>query len=240
MPIDESGNLFDQTPNSVLSVDIDSHAPPLYGEHVLDQLYADMDTSGFTTPTPQSGASTPFYSHSRSGSVENISSMGDIVGYPIGPDALSNRLRNLNANLAQSSRSTGGVSRRFNGTSSGGDSPSELHHGHPSTSSMPSSVAAQPSSCNNPLSRHPSDENSTAVSSGLASGRQSPEHIDFSDMHLNRVPSYSTAVKTPVRNMSYSELQALPNYDTAVSAPPSPQRGNSVLATVTEVTCNHN
>jgi hypothetical protein len=79
MPLDESGNLLDQTPLSTQSTDITSHAPPLYGEHVLDQLYADMEQSGLQTPAPQSGMNTPFYAQSRTGSAENLASLNSIA-----------------------------------------------------------------------------------------------------------------------------------------------------------------
>jgi hypothetical protein len=60
----------------------------------------------------------------------------------------------------------------------------------------------------------------------MTSGQQTPEHIDFSDLgDLTKVPSYATAIKTPVRGMSYTDT--VPNYDVAISAPPSPQRGFS-------------
>jgi hypothetical protein len=65
----------------------------------------------------------------------------------------------------------------------------------------------------------------------MTSGQHTPEHIDYSDLgDLTKVPSYSTAVKAPIRGMSYTD--ALPNYEAAISAPPSPERtfSNPVLA----------
>jgi hypothetical protein len=66
----------------------------------------------------------------------------------------------------------------------------------------------------------------------MTSGQHTPEHIDYSDLNLNKVPSYTTAVRTPVRGLSYSDLQALPNYDAAVSAPPSPERQVAQIVTL--------
>lgn len=241
MPIDEAGELLDQTPNSVQSTDIGAHAPPLYGEHVLDQLYADFDNSGLLTPMPQSGMSTPFYSQSRSGSNENLSSMDGIASNAIRPDALSHRLQNLAANNRNSS-----FLRHHGGNGSGSNTPhgnDDLHHGHGSNASLQniasalprvhsgyfdpphhSNSSSQPHSApaSNPLSRRTSEEDQN-ITSALTSGVHTPEHLDYSDMgDLTKVPSYSTAVKTPARGMSYTDLESLPNYEVAISRPPSP------------------
>lgn len=225
MPIDESGNLIDQTPNGNLSLDIGAHPPPTYRDHIFDQLYADIDNSGFRTPAPQSGMSTPFYNQSRSGSAENLSpSMGGITGTDIRPDVLSNRLQNLSRNNS--------FRRRNNSSFSGGNSPP---HGSSTSvqNSFPRSLDHRQNSLptSAPLSRRASEESDAAAdNSFLPSGRQSPEHIDYSEMDLSRVPSYMTAVRAPARVMSTTELQSLPNYEEAISAPPSPQRGLSTLA----------
>jgi hypothetical protein len=212
MPLTADGCLVDQTPMSTQSTDITAHAPPLYGEHVLDQLYADMEQSGFMTPAPQSGMNTPFNGLSRAGSSENLASVGDMASIPDGavaPAALSSRLQSLNAGSRNSS-----FLRRQAGSSSGGNTPHSVPHydeggyfdnGHHSNS----------------LSRRTSEEDNH--DSNMTSGQHTPEHIDFTDLgDLTKVPSYSTAVKAPIRGMSYSD--ALPNYDDAISAPPSPER----------------
>lgn len=82
-------------------------------------------------------------------------------------------------------------------------------------------------------------------SSGESPECDTPEHVDFPEIsELSKVPSYGTAVKTPVRPLSYSEGLALPDYETAVSAPASPQLSSNEAApppavdsldTVTEV-----
>ncbi len=243
MPIDESGNLLDQTPNGNFSVDVDAHAPPLYGEHILDQLYADIDPSGFRTPAPQSGMSTPYFnqSRSRSGSNENMTSMNGIASTEVRPDALSSRLQNLDVGLSSSSRNGSGFFRRGHASGSGGNTP--LRHGYGSTGSMQNSVPRSfdyaldenSLSRSNPLSRRTSEEDSVdGQGSGRTTGRHTPEHIDYSEIDLNKVPSYTTAIRAPARGMSYTEAEALPNYETAISAPPSPQGGHTTLATVEE------
>lgn len=215
MPLTADGCLVDQTPMSTQSTDITSHAPPLYGEHVLDQLYADMDQSGLMTPAPQSGMNTPFNGLSRAGSSENLALEG-MATTPNGavlPAALSSRLQNLNTGSLNSS-----FLRRQVGSGSGGNTP----HSVPHNDEGGYFDNNQSSNHSNPLSRRTSEEQDHNVSN-MTSGQHTPEHIDFSDLgDLTKVPSYSTAVKAPIRGMSYSD--ALPNYDAAISAPPSPER----------------
>lgn len=82
--------------------ELNQNAPPTYGLHQLDELYNDIDPSGFMTPggnhsMMNSGANTPFYSGSRSGSAEDLASM-DAVAQPGGgasASALEHRLQNL-------------------------------------------------------------------------------------------------------------------------------------------------
>lgn len=225
MPMSADGCLLDQTPLSTQSIDIAHHAPPLYGEHILDQLYADMDQSGLMTPAPQSGMNTPFYNRSASGSGshENLASLGE-EPHPNGavpPAALSSRLQNLNTNSRNNS------SRRLYGPGSGSNTP------HP-----PHFEGEVPGYFDN--ANHSSGVNSTLLSrrvseeehhvSNVATGYHTPEHVDYSDLgDLSKVPSYSTAIKSPIRGTSYNDM--LPNYNTATSAPPSPVRSFSALTT---------
>jgi hypothetical protein len=221
MPLTEDGCLVDQSPISAQAIaDLSTHAPPLYGEHILDQLYAGVDQSGLQTPHPQSGVNTPFYAQSRSGSSDNIASLNGVVDptAPIHPDALTSRLQDLNAN----SRSSSFIRRQL---ASGSNTPRIPH---------PSQIAQNDSGYfgnhsaehSTTLSRRTSeeDEPSRGMPNNLTSGQQSPEHIDFSDFgDLTKVPSYNTAVKAPVRGLSYTD--AVPNYQTAVSTPSTPIQG---------------
>ena len=215
MPLTADGCLVDQTPTSTQSADITSHAPPLYGEHILDQLYADIDQSGLMTPAPQSGMNTPFSGLSRAGSSENLASLGEMFSTPNGavpPAALSSRLQNLNAGSRNSS-----FLRRQTGTGSGGNTPHSVPH-----NDDVGYFDGPHSHHSTPLSRRTSEEDNHNVSN-MNSGQHTPEHIDFSDLgDLTKVPSYQTAVRAPIRGMNYSDV--VPNYDTAISAPPSPER----------------
>jgi arrestin-related trafficking adapter 4/5/7 len=196
MPLDEQGNLVDQTPEaSAATAGSGSIAPPGYGEHVLDQLYEDVDVNGFQTPAVHSGVNSPYYSQSRAGSTENLN--GLVSGDGITAAALSSRLQTVS--LDQSQRNSS-----FNSISS-----------VTYTTPNPSGPASQSQS--SPLTRSSSEEDSGQ------SGRTSPEHIDFPDLcELNKVPSYATAVRTPARSRVNSGGVALPDYQTALSAPGTP------------------
>lgn len=226
MPIDESGNLLDQTPNMTQSVNINQSAPPLYGEHVLDQLYADIDQSGLMTPAPQSGMSTPFFAQSRNGSSENLHSLDSVANGAVPPHALSNRLQNLAASSRNSS-----FLRRGNQSGSGSNTP--RHHDDHSSELATSAPApgyfdghnshSHSAPRSNPLSRRTSGEDDDI--SAFTSGVHTPEHIDRAEMDkLSKVPSYTTALRTPARGMSYSDLSSLPNYEQTMSRPASPIR----------------
>ncbi|KAF2027114.1 carbon catabolite repression protein cred [Setomelanomma holmii] len=82
--------------------EVNQNAPPTYGLHQLDELYNDIDPSGFMTPggyhsIMNSGANTPFYAHSRSGSAEDLASLDAVAnGGGASAAALQHRLQNLN------------------------------------------------------------------------------------------------------------------------------------------------
>lgn len=216
MPLDEQGDLVDQTPGAVEASDIGVSAPPGYGEHVLDQLYDDVEHSGFQTPAIASGVSSPFYSQSRSGSSENLAGMSH--SHPITPAALSSRLANVSLDPTQRNSSYSSLNSF---TASGPRSP-------------PSGVRLEPTSNN--LTRTNSDEDSHDES-----GRSSADGIQFDESEfaeMNRVPSYTTAVRTPIRTHSGTSL---PDYVTALSAPSTPPAFDShpdplSLSTISEET----
>ena len=183
------------------------------------------------TPAPQSGMNTPFYSQSRAGSVENLTTMsGDV--HPAGavlPAALSSRLQNLDAGSRNNSF------RYLAGASSGANTPH--HHSHPENDANGSNQPGQPHEA---LSRRVSEEENHGAFSNLTSGQHTPEHIDFRELgDLTKVPSYRTAVKTPARDMSCTD--SLPNYDAAVLARPSavPASSNSATSRAGESSTNH-
>ncbi|KAK3381400.1 hypothetical protein B0H63DRAFT_524125 [Podospora didyma] len=204
MPLDEDGNLVRQLPSGTSSEEVAAFAPPGYGEHVLDQLYEDVEASGLQTPHNQSGVTSPLYGHSRSGSAENLGSLANHMG--ITPAALSSRLQSMSLDASHRNNSYNSMSSM--GGSSGAATPRQLGN-----TLTPPSVAQSA-----PLSRQNSDE-------GLSSGSNTPEHIDYPEIsELSKVPSYQTAVKTPIRPTMFNGAFALPDYVTATSAPGSPEQ----------------
>lgn len=191
------------------------------------------------TPSASSGMNTPFHLHSRSGSAENLAAMNGMSSTAVRPDILSSRLHNLSM-----APGTPGAFRR-RGDGSGGNTPhvtfSSDNLVHLGASSVPHQAGGYfdqaphgATSRSNPISRHPSDEDvRSGRTSAITSGHQTPEHIDYSELSLNKVPSYGTAVRAPIRNTTLNEPEPLPNYDMAISAPPSPTRTHSFPVTRT-------
>ncbi|RSL62499.1 hypothetical protein CEP54_005702 [Fusarium duplospermum] len=200
MPLDEEGNLVDQSPSETTEQELRTIAPPGYGEHVLDQLYEDVDINGFQTPGFQSGVNSPFYAQSRSGSAENLAAALS-HSRPVAPAALSSRLADVSLDPSQRNSSYTSIG------SSGFMSPTSAPHAA-APRSEPASAALTRSN-----------------SAGDDSSRNSSEHVDLdvSDLtELNKVPSYQTAVKTPARSRSGTGDVVLPDYQTALSAPRTP------------------
>ncbi|KAM6534955.1 Arrestin-C domain-containing protein [Fusarium falciforme] len=200
MPLDEEGNLVDQSPSQTTEQELTTIAPPGYGEHVLDQLYEDVDINGFQTPGFQSGVNSPFYAQSRSGSAENLAA-ALTHSRPVAPAALSSRLADVSLDPSQRNSSYTSIG------SAGFMSPTSAPHAA-APRSEPASAALTRSN-----------------SAGDDSSRNSSEHVDLdvSDLtELNKVPSYQTAVKTPARSRSGTGDVVLPDYQTALSAPRTP------------------
>jgi hypothetical protein len=179
MPLDENGDLVDQTAEmNVLEEAIDSAAPPVYGEHMLDQLCEDSDGAGNQTPGLLSGASSPYSEQSRTASAEDLGQEEP----PSPDDRISPAALTLRLQAAPTSRRRRNISVSSVGTSVG--------------SSL--------------LTRMARDQEP-------ASGRSSPEHIDYAEFSsLNQVPSYETAVRTPARSRALSGGVMLPDYRQSV------------------------
>ncbi|OAR02837.1 hypothetical protein LLEC1_06195 [Akanthomyces lecanii] len=219
MPFDDQGNMVSQAlTEGGLSQQAAGAAPPGYGAHILDQLYEDMDTSGFQTPGIQSGVSSPFYAQSRSGSAENLHGMSHMS--PIAPAALSSRLADVS--LDPSQRSTSYYSLN---SLSGHVSPN-----HGAGTGTGSASRSEP----------PSDSLTRSNSEEEGSERASTEHVHLDPeefAELNRVPSYATAVRTPARSRVQTPGGSLPDYQTALSAPrtpPATENAQEILAPIAE------
>ncbi|KKK20287.1 hypothetical protein P175DRAFT_0446939 [Aspergillus ochraceoroseus IBT 24754] len=212
LAIDENNNLIDQTPQSTQrAADEFAHqAPPLYGEHQFDQLYSELDPSGYRTPGPGSGPGTPFGTLSRNLSAENLASMNALTNTDISASALHSRLSSLHANghsfLSSSLESEGLIV------------PVDLH-GPPSGSNTHSPASPE-------ISRRTSDEvdhDHDPVPSGMATPFV-PQYLELES--LSRVPSYSTAVRSSVRphDSGLPDYQAVIAENVQISAPQSPQQ----------------
>lgn len=202
MPLDEEGNLVRQLPQGAAAQEIVTIAPPSYNEHVLDQLYEDIESTGLQTPATQSGVSSPAYGHSRSGSAENLSALSSLA---VAPAALSSRLQSMSMDLSRRNTS-------LNMMTTSGSSMTGQPGGTTPHRMVDSAISSAPSSA--PLTRQNSDER--------PSGCESPEQLDLSEMC--KVPSYQTARNTPARTIVNAPGFLLPDYQTAVnSSPPSPE-----------------
>lgn len=262
LAINENNELVDQSPLAAcraIESDLTHRAPPLYGEHQLDQMYSGLDVSGYRTPGNFSNPGTPFGTHSRNISSENLAALDAMTGgvaenavngrrpEDVSATALRHRLQNLGL-LSSSLPATEGLHSR-------GISPEASRH----TSAVIGSshwdyfsneeISGRPPSRNSPprsrsvtpgqdrpstgsvadISRRSSDEDYNH----LPSGAQTPVPQFLEVEYLSRVPSYSTAVRASART-PYSGLD-LPSYGDAMSrAPslsPSPNGGAEIMET---------
>ncbi|EUC46509.1 hypothetical protein COCMIDRAFT_92659 [Bipolaris oryzae ATCC 44560] len=107
-PNEDQSVVIDQSILSQQAIqdEVNQNAPPTYGLHQLDELYNDIDPSGFMTPggyrsMMNSGANTPFFAQSRRGSTEDLTSLDAAMHQPGGgasAAALQHRLANLSMN----------------------------------------------------------------------------------------------------------------------------------------------
>ncbi|KAK7744763.1 hypothetical protein SLS62_010066 [Diatrype stigma] len=173
MPLDEEGNIVSQQPTTSgdrtpAESELSNLAPPGYGQHVLDQLYDDVDPTSIIPPSNmQSGINTPFYAQSRAGSSENLALTGHNGAVP--PAALSSRLQNVS--LSQSNRNSSFLS---NSSRSGTNTPFNPH-----IDEEPSGDWSQPHSTE--LSRRTSIEDHSH-SHSHSSTPPEPEHDEFLDL----------------------------------------------------------
>jgi hypothetical protein len=241
LPINENNDLVDQTPYAARLAqehDADHSAPPLYGEHQFDQLYSGVDSHGYRTPGNFSTPGTPNL-HSRSQSSENLASLHAItngaglstspLGQHVSAAALQSRLQNLHVNGAPVQTTpadehtippSDAVDRSRRNSSVAGlhDYFCEASGNPPSNSHSPALQNGHHSgSHSNSLSRQHSDDDV------LASGTVTPR-VQFNEVEdLARVPSYTTAVRTPAPKTSTFGMGNLPTYgDATHSAGTSP------------------
>ncbi|KAJ5959554.1 Immunoglobulin E-set [Penicillium vulpinum] len=234
LAIDDNNNLLSHTPQSArMAVDDFAHqAPPLYGEHTFDQLYSELDPSGYRTPGPGSGPGTPFTPLSRNISSDNLASMNALTNTDISASALHHRLTNLNASSFHNPNHpiTPGTVTPSEAALHGSHSPIPIEghniHRQLGVSGDYFGPSSYPHNQASPeLSRRPSDE---VEHDTLPSGMATPFHPHYAEVEtLSRVPSYSTAVRCAVRPHD----SGLPDYNAVIASslptlpvPQSPQQ----------------
>ena len=216
MPIDDNNNLVHQGPQAMsISSALEDLTPPQYGEHQFDQLYSEIDPSGYMTPAGgASGTGTPFQSRSRSVSTDNLASLDGIASSDFGASVLQSRLNNLDAagsnrmvrdrsHLSTSGDGTEPASFESARTDDAGTSQSSLPHG--GYFGQPGSNVGG-ASTSVPVSRQVSEEDE------VTSSPVTPQHIEYSAESLAKVPSYSTAIHS---NPTTLINDGLPTYQSA-------------------------
>ncbi|KAJ6127150.1 HECT-type ubiquitin ligase-interacting protein creD [Penicillium sp. IBT 18751x] len=209
--IDENNNLREQTQQTnrrTADEFATNQAPPLYGEHTVDQLYSEVDPNGYRTPGPSSGGpGTPFGALSRNISAENLPSMAALTNTDISAAALHSRLNSLSANRLQ--------------PATPGEIPNSPPDHHANSRGLnvhfgdyfgPSSGSGTHSPASPELSRRPSDD---GTQSPIQSGMTTPFHPQYAEVEtLSRVPSYSTAVRAAVGPCD----SGLPDYNAVMAS----------------------
>ena len=244
LPINENNDLVDQTPQArraAIANDLANAAPPVYGQHTLDVLYSDV--SGYRTPgTTVSTPGTP-YLHSRHASSDNLANLSNMTnGSYVSPVALQTRLQSLrvgDSNIQdlvgnedseiQSLGIPGEVRLRRDSSSATNPDDHLQSHEAPNENTnpliSPNAFGAQSGEPSHTPSYPSSDLVSRRTSSeeeGQISGTRTP-HAQYDHMEdLARVPSYSTAVKTPAPRKAFDQLGSLPTYGAAVTRPSPP------------------
>jgi len=94
LAFDDNNNMTTQNSRAIDAGSLSAMAPPGYGEHRLDQLYNDIDSSGFQTPA---GLATPLGAISRNASTDNLAFMNDTAFDNLAANTLRNRLDGLNS-----------------------------------------------------------------------------------------------------------------------------------------------
>lgn len=244
LPLDENDELVDQTPHAdrqaLANEDIHA-APPLYGQHRLDQLFSDLSLTGYHTPAGHSSSTTP-YSLSRNISSENVTHFEPPTNLPVpissspsnhnlNPAALRSRLQNLRGSPVnaqsplvneQTSPENTGPSPADRNSNQGDYFCRTGSSGHllGQSPNMPNSILSVPDG--EDVSRRTSAEASAETTDLVSSGAHTPQGQYYHAEDLSRVPSYSTAVRTPVPRTSVDS--GLPSYfvTTSAAAPSEP------------------
>lgn len=245
LAINDNNELIDQTPVAALRAvenDLTHQSPPLYGDHQLDQMYSDVDFNGYRTPGNFSTPGTPFGSHSRNISSENLPTLdantiadsgavtngmrsGDVSASALrhrlqdlrsGPSPLANESLSGNPDISPyASRRSSAINGGQNGDYFSSENSSRRSRSRSSANRSRSHTPGRDHSSIGSaanLSRRTSDEDYNHLPSGAQT--PGPQYLEVE--YLSRVPSYSTAVRASART-PYSGPD-LPSYGVATSA----------------------
>ncbi|KAK9479640.1 hypothetical protein V1514DRAFT_291267 [Lipomyces japonicus] len=188
-------------------VENESNAPPCYSDHIYDRLWEDISTSGMNTPI-NSGANTPFI-RSRRNSGENAEALGFT--------AIDTQRAQLQAGLSalalSQANATGPSSQDsyFPSRPSGSISPLGAMTPITNEGGIVGFTGLDQAS-NLHLSRGTSPFDSPAMPSTPLTPLDTEDRLEHDLTSLSRVPSYSTALKTPV-NDDGTAITDLPTYD---------------------------
>ncbi len=231
LPLNEQNQVMNPNDLSVQVIrNLEQHAPPMYGEHQFDQLYSNVDPSGFVTPAGgASGINTPFNLHSRNASTEDISSLSTAAEAEFSANVLQNRLYNFQdrgSSRHARDRSATVVPAPVTHAGEAADeesSAADRHNSlpHPDSTLASSSVGSTTrQSPSDLLSRRTSDDDDDATPLAQRTLRPEAQHIEINDMNdIFRLPSYGRAVRTPVRTPAN---EGPPTYQAVISGPPAP------------------
>ncbi|CAK3887306.1 Hypothetical predicted protein [Lecanosticta acicola] len=247
LPVDERNEVSASPINGVSEGELNRGetqlvAPPEYGRHQLDQMYSDIDVSGFMSRAG-SGPNTPagIFAQSRRGSHENVLSINGVADSDPSihhGSAMPSLLRSRLADLQESNGNQTGyrqsqVTSR-NHSPSGGNSPapgmesngqSTHDHSPERCSSHPRLVSLVPNGTGSYFPSTTASAGQSPHGSAPLSRRASDEHNpeihaqDYDMDNLSRVPSYAAALRTPGAITPFT--QGPPSYVEATSRPPS-------------------
>jgi hypothetical protein len=229
----------------------DSAPPPQYGTHILDQLYEDIDTSGFV-----SGVTTPNHFLSRHPSTENMSAQFAATDPGEQSDHDSHRSSGFITDIAAvhlqtrlqvlqdrrpsiASISSGLPTPPIITAEFVPPNPAATLAGEPMITLEPptpvSPLNATASSLLSRRGRSSSLRGSLFLSPSAALEIPSPQRtapasqISFDLDALNRTPSYDAAIRAPLPEPPSPSSEGLPSYDIAcglTTAPSSPGFGS--------------
>ncbi|KAK6349076.1 hypothetical protein TWF730_009835 [Orbilia blumenaviensis] len=214
---------------SYVTSEDETAAPPRYEQHQLDTLFEGVDLDMYLSRT-----NSPILL-SRSGSAENLQQLQSAGLTPL--SSLSGTSSPIFTHDASASRSSN-VSSSY-----GTGSPSLLTaHGHadllarlqrahqrPAGSSGSLNALANSTSWTNPSSgrQSPNPDSPTLEAHSLSSSPNATLHM----ANISKVPSYSTAIRTPTRNLSFEDS---PAYERVASGPPSRITSSNSLVDMAE------